>query len=424
MHYLDQIRTVLSFVFAITLMTSMLDCHINSQKKRVLTAGILVLYACFLMVFWITLDYHQFMEHYPLIVHLPTLFIFMYLSRFSPVKVIFIQLTFIAITTSFSLIAIVISSLWNYDRMLIDLICYALYLPTGLLFYRFVRPTFLYMLRTTNKGWAWFCIIPFSFTVITYSIGKYNVNTVISEIMVLYAIAIFILTLSAYALILRSFRQTREQFQLQNEQSILHLQVNAARANIEALRDSQAHAAIYRHDMRHHLNLISAYLVEKDYESAKRYITEINAHINDNVAEQFCENYAVNLIINAYASHARQEGIRFEAKLMLPKVTSVSDMDLCVLFSNALENALHACRNIPYTSERFIRIESRNKGAAYFLQIVNSCYGDVSFSEGLPLSNQKDHGLGTRSIAAIIEKYQGFYSFSLDDSQFRLILTF
>lgn len=56
------------------------------------------------------------------------------------------------------------------------------------------------------------------------------------------------------------------------------------------------------------------------------------------------------------------------------------------------------------------------KTAADILQIKNSCAGAPIFENGVPVSKEKGHGIGTRSICAIVERYGGVYTFSLEKS--------
>ena len=57
-----------------------------------------------------------------------------------------------------------------------------------------------------------------------------------------------------------------------------------------------------------------------------------------------------------------------------------------------------------------------------FLQIKNSCAGAPIFENGVPVSKEKGHGIGTRSICAIVERYGGVYTFSLEKEYFVLRL--
>jgi sensor histidine kinase regulating citrate/malate metabolism len=42
----------------------------------------------------------------------------------------------------------------------------------------------------------------------------------------------------------------------------------------------------------------------------------------------------------------------------------------------------------------------------------------VEFADDLPVSTKENHGLGTKSIAAIAQKYGGVYSFTAEDGVF------
>lgn len=53
------------------------------------------------------------------------------------------------------------------------------------------------------------------------------------------------------------------------------------------------------------------------------------------------------------------------------------------------------------------------KDGRLFVQIANSCSFPVQFdAQGVPTTSQPGHGLGVRSICAIVEQYGGMYSFA------------
>ena len=403
-------------------MYTFLDCQLK-DKKRLFLSGMFA--AVFLIVNLFVLyhfGYTRFMKLFPFLVQLPVFFVFLFISRFSAIKIFFVNLTFIAVTTSITLIALIITSLLHYDRVIMNLICYALYLPAGFFIYRYMRPSFLYMLRKTNKGWIGFCAIPFSYTAITYLVGKYDLEAVIPHITMIYALGVLVLAVAAYALILRYFRQAREQLTVQAESDILRMQVSSAIVHLGDLKESQEKAIIYRHDMRHHLNLINALLADDNKEAAQKYIADVSQSIEDSVVKSYCSNYAINLILNSFLTKAKEEEILIETQIDLPQKNTASDMDLGVIFSNALENAIHACRRIPYTSERIIKIHCRIQNEKCVIQIINSCGEAVSFIDGMPISSENGHGFGTRSIAAVVQKYGGVCSFASESGFFKVNL--
>ena len=89
-----------------------------------------------------------------------------------------------------------------------------------------------------------------------------------------------------------------------------------------------------------------------------------------------------------------EAGVQFTVQAGISQALPVSESDLCVLLSNALENALHAavrCREAGQGA--FIETTGHEKGKKLFLQ---------------------------RSICAISERYGGLTSFAAKDGQFTL----
>ena len=418
---LDYLRQVFHLIFAISIMYTLLDCEIKNKKIGYLVG----LYAAVILFFngliLQQFGYNFFMKLYPVLVHLPVFLSFAVISKFKPIKIFFVDLTIIGICTSLTSTGIIVSYFFDSSRVVVNLVCYLLYVPVWLLIYKKLRPTFLYMMRNTdNKGWAGFCIIPLSYCVLLYSYGMYNLDAVHIGRIIRTAVLFFILAFSAYYMIFRFFRQTREQLILQDEQNILISQVSAAKLHFEALEESQEKTMLYRHDMRHHLNLINSYLADNNKSAAQTYIAEVEKNIEEAVVEKYCTNYAVNLILYSHLMHAKKEEIQVETQIDLPEENSVSDMDLCVLFGNGIENAINACKDIPKSEDRFIKIVCKDKKDKLFIQITNPFENTVQFVDDMPVSSKEHHGLGTKSIAAIAQKYGGVYSFTAEDGIFTL----
>ena len=191
---------------------------------------------------------------------------------------------------------------------------------------------------------------------------------------------------------------------------------------IDALRESQRKASTYRHDLRHHLQYISACIENGRAEAAQEYIHSVCAEIEASKVNVYCENEAANLILSAFATRAQNSGIDFRVHAAIPVVLPLPDSDLCVLLSNALENALHAGqRQREAGKPAVVETTAYQKDGRLFLQIANSCSFPVQFrAEGIPTTSQPGHGLGVRSICAIVEQYGGMYSFSQQQDQFVL----
>ncbi len=414
------LRSLLTLIFAISLMHMLLDCEIKNKSRLYrLGAYAITVVVCNLFVLH-NFGYATFMKLYPLLIQTTVLLGFMSVSKFSAIKVVFVHLTAVAVTSSFVLLGLILSYALGSPEVTVNVVCYLLYLPTWFVFRRFLRPSFLYMLRNTNKGWLGFCAIPLLFSAFAYANGSYNLNWVTFQQVSFNSVFFFALTLAAYSLILRSFNQTREQLVLQSERHLLETQVNAARLRLEALKESHEKTFIYRHDMRHHLNLINAYLADNNEPAARAYITEVGNAIQGAAIEEYCSNYAVNLILSSYIAKAKQEQIAVETRIDLPENNAVSDMDLCVILANAIENAVNACSHIADARKRFLKISCISKNGKLVWQVVNSYAGAVHFDIGnRPIAADQNHGVGIKSITAVAQKYGGLCSFTADQGVFR-----
>jgi two-component system sensor histidine kinase AgrC len=421
---IDLIRSLVTLIFAISMMYTLLECKTKLKEKVFLItlySFIIILFDGFILI---RFGYSNFMKFYPLLVHLPVFFAFVLISKFNLIKVLFIQLTTVTISTSFPLIALLISYLFGSHKNIFYIVSFMLYVPVWAFIYIYVRPSFLYMLNNTNKGWVLFCIIPLSYSSLLYKISKYNTYAIEMPSNFINALLFFILTTASYVLILRLFKQTREQFHQLNEHNLLQMQVATAQAHLENLRESHETTIIYRHDMRHHLNLIDAYLSDDNKEAAQLYIKQIGENIDSTIHSKYCNNYSVNLILSSYITKALNEKIIIETNIDLEENNAVSDMDLCIVFANTIENAINACKRINNVNDRIIKIFCKTKNDQLFIQISNSCDGNVTFINEMPMSEEKNHGLGTKSIAAIAKKYGGVYSFSINEGIFNASVIF
>jgi sensor histidine kinase YesM len=169
--------------------------------------------------------------------------------------------------------------------------------------------------------------------------------------------------------------------------------------------------------MRHHLNLIDAYLSDNNKARAQKYISEVGHAIDDTVVKKYCGNYTVNLILSSYIAKANNEEIRVETQIDLPEKNNILDMDLCIIFANAIENATNACKRISL-KDRVLNIICKNKSNKLFIQITNRYEGSVNFIGDMPVRTIENHGLGIKSIAAVAQKYGGLCSFTAEDGLF------
>ena len=231
----------------------------------------------------------------------------------------------------------------------------------------------------------------------------------------------FVCCVAYLAFVLRSSAENETRLRLEQTQENLHLQVTQATREIASLRESERRASTYRHDLRHHMQYLAGCIENGRTEQAQAYIREVCAEIESQKVRVFCENETVNLILSAFAGRAEESGVPLRVRAEVPHFIPVAETELCVLLSNALENALHACQRLRQTGEPCdIELVVYEKSGKFFLQVTNTCPPDVTFEKGLPVTREPGHGIGVRSICSIAERYNGMYSFSEKDGRFVL----
>ena len=124
------------------------------------------------------------------------------------------------------------------------------------------------------------------------------------------------------------------------------------------------------------------------------------------------------MLLSHYIEKAESEGIFCDVKAAVPSGITVLPVDLCVILANSLENAIHACSDVPDKARRIILINAHTKNDLLFLEITNPFHREIKIVNNLPVTEKKGHGFGTKSIVMTTEKYNGLWSFETKDSMF------
>jgi len=213
--------------------------------------------------------------------------------------------------------------------------------------------------------------------------------------------------------------QTQERTLAELRSSMLNAELKQSLAEMEALRQVEFQAAVYQHDMRHHLNLIDNLIRTEKSEQALEYIKTIREDIDAITHKTFCENETLNLLCSSFSSRAQKLDIDLRIDAAVPRTISISDTELCTLISNALENALHAAESLD-SAEKWVSFYCRIKQNKLCIEIKNPYSGTLVMRDDIPVSNQKGHGYGCRSIKAIVEQHGGICVFDPANGIFTL----
>ena len=163
-----------------------------------------------------------------------------------------------------------------------------------------------------------------------------------------------------------------------------------------------------RHDLRHTILALKGMSDAGDQAGIADYLDRYVKSMPVNEVTNYCASNAVNATLNHFAHAAREEGIRTIWRINLPDKCPVSDMDLCSILGNILENAFRACKNVP-ESDRSIRLTVTTMDEPnLYIVAANTFDGKVRRKGSTYLSTREGGtGMGLTSITLTAEKYGG-----------------
>ena len=109
---------------------------------------------------------------------------------------------------------------------------------------------------------------------------------------------------------------------------------------------------------------------------------------------------------------------------LLPETLSISDTELCSLFSNALENAIFAASKLIEKKARRVYLRTLVNNNKLLISTKNAYAGTIQMEGEFPKSSnhQPGHSFGIKSMAAIVTQHGGLYSFEASGNIFTLQL--
>jgi two-component system, LytTR family, sensor histidine kinase AgrC len=165
----------------------------------------------------------------------------------------------------------------------------------------------------------------------------------------------------------------------------------------------------WRHDYHNHMQTLKAHMAMKQYDLASKYLNELEKDLDDIDTLIKSGNVNLDAILNSKLSLAKSREIDVNCRANLPEKLTVSDIDLCVLIGNLVDNALEACDNMPKGEEKFLRIYIGIFKQQLYISVTNSTKEVVRKFDYEYITNKRgNHGHGLKRIDNTANKYQGY----------------
>ena len=180
--------------------------------------------------------------------------------------------------------------------------------------------------------------------------------------------------------ILFSYKKLQQNFRLSTELSLLEQEEHSLNQYVEEAKTRYDETKSFRHDIRNHIAVVKNLLKNGKLEEAVSYMEDM-----DDMAEKMSfpcstNNPAADILVGNKLGIAKSMGIDVDCSLLLPYPCSLRDIDICIVLSNALDNAIQAVKSPGAGIEKDILLDEVHPPAGHVLR----CAHGYTLSDGSP----------------------------------------
>ncbi len=286
-----------------------------------------------------------------------------------------------------------------------------------------------FMIKRTKKDstyslkwneWFVLLIIPVIsiFTMSFVSLIIINIEEQLSPMQHIFSILSILGILMTNSLVYVLYVNMQKDHAKQLEYSILQQAFKSQEKSVEETKILYQSVRSIRHDLKQHFQVALTMLHSGKINEAVDYMEKYNDTVLDGISNKvFCDNDVVNYIINSKSKICSDRHIKIYIYIA-NEIPEFSDLDLCVLLGNALDNAIEG---VSGDGNNEIYLELRNVDNFFMISVKNTIINSVlEYNPNLiSTKNEKElHGLGILSMKEVVQKYNGSIEFYESDNKF------
>ncbi len=192
------------------------------------------------------------------------------------------------------------------------------------------------------------------------------------------------------------------------DKRIEHFQSDLIQKQMRETEDMYRQVRGWRHDYRNHIQNMKILLSQHNYEELDAYMNELAKDLVTVDTVIKTGNVMADAVLNTKLSVARQLQIRVSVKAGIPDTIPMTDVELCAVLGNLLDNATESCERLP-EEERFIRVYIGVLKEQFYMSVQNAA-GEIKRTGEGYLSVKRggrNYGYGIFRIDRIAQKYGG-----------------
>ncbi len=164
----------------------------------------------------------------------------------------------------------------------------------------------------------------------------------------------------------------------------------------------------FRHDINNHFICIDALLEKNDNKALLQYLRDMQQSYRSTECLYYTGNPVTDAILNYELHHHCKTCVNVTIYGALPRIETVSSMDLCTAFSNMLTNALHAVNACDKVDKPSLAVKMQHGKHYFSITITNDSDQPLPITQNTHGKN-RNHGHGLHIITEVVEKYNGSF---------------
>lgn len=195
--------------------------------------------------------------------------------------------------------------------------------------------------------------------------------------------------------ILIIFSQLEKSINVVYTNKLLEQQAKEQKKYIQEAQIRERQTASLHHDIHNHFLVLYELLKKEEIKNALDYLSNLK-DISNNISYPIkTGNIMLDSLLSGKLSIAKQKGIEIDCNIRIPNTLNIDDIDLCILFSNLIDNAINAQEKVE-NNHKYINIKAIQKGNIFLVKTENSC---------CLIKNKITEGIGISNIRTVLKKY-------------------
>ncbi|MDO4923384.1 MAG: GHKL domain-containing protein [Peptococcaceae bacterium] len=178
----------------------------------------------------------------------------------------------------------------------------------------------------------------------------------------------------------------------------------------------------FKHDMSNQLVALESYFEQDDRSEGRAHIQALMQWFDEARPTVYTGNTALDAILSTKKTLAERQGVRFSTLLQIEKDLPIAPVDICVIFGNALDNAIEACSKVK-TADKHIDVVMIQQEDEVFCKITNTTFASTQGTLKTTKADKENHGFGLMNLKRVLEKYDSEPIIETTDCQFTLLFT-